>query len=44
MWSDPRARAAVDCGKTDGGDVREEIWWEMSVEESQASVDARQYC
>ena len=25
MWSNPRARAAVDCGETDGGDVREEI-------------------
>ena len=24
MWSNPRARAAVDCGETDGGDVREE--------------------
>ena len=25
MWSNPRARAAVDCSKTDQGDVREEI-------------------
>ena len=25
MWSNPRARAAVDCGETDRGDVREEI-------------------
>ena len=25
MWSDPRARAAVDYRETDGGDVREEI-------------------
>ena len=24
MWSNPRARAAVDFGKTDQGDVREE--------------------
>ena len=24
MWSNPRARAAVDYRKTDGGDVREE--------------------
>ena len=24
VWSDPRARAAIDCGGTDGGDVREE--------------------
>ena len=25
MWSNPRARADVDCGETDWGDVREEI-------------------
>ena len=25
MWSNPRARAAVDCRETNGGDVREEI-------------------
>ena len=25
MWSNPRVRAAVDCGKTDQGGVREEI-------------------
>ena len=25
MWSNPRARAAVDCTVTDGGDVREEF-------------------
>ena len=25
MWSNPRARADVDCGETDGGDVTEEI-------------------
>ena len=24
MWSNPRARAAVDCREVDGGDVREE--------------------
>ena len=24
MWSNPRARAAVDCGETDQGDVRED--------------------
>ena len=23
MWNNPRARAAVDYGETDGGDVRE---------------------
>ena len=25
LWSNPRARAAVDCGETDRGDVREEV-------------------
>ena len=25
MWSNPRTRAAVDCRKTDQGDVREDI-------------------
>ena len=25
MWSKPRVRAAVDCGKTDWEDVREKI-------------------
>ena len=25
MWSNPRARAAVDCREMDPGDVREEI-------------------
>ena len=24
MWSDPRTRAAVDCGEMDPGEVREE--------------------
>ena len=24
LWSNPRARAAVDCGEKDQGDVREE--------------------
>ena len=25
MWSNPRAKAVVDLGETDGGHVREEI-------------------
>ena len=25
MWNNPRARAAVDCGEADQGDVRVEI-------------------
>ena len=25
LWSNPRARAAVDCRETDRGDMREEI-------------------
>ena len=47
MGSNPRARAVVDCGKTDQGDVREEVWdlwWEMPVEESQAVMEGRRYC
>ena len=43
MGSSPRARAAADCGKTDQGDVREEVWdlwWEMPVEESWAAMEA----
>ena len=46
MWSNPSERAAVDCGKTDQGDVREEVWdlwWEMPVEESWAAMEARRY-
>ena len=44
MWSDPtRARAAVDCGETDPGNVREEIVVGMPGEESQAAMEARRY-
>ena len=25
MWSNPRARAAVDCGEMDRGEVRKEV-------------------
>ena len=25
LWSDPRVRAAIDCGEMDQGDLREEI-------------------
>ena len=25
LWGNPRARAAVDCGEMDRGDVREEV-------------------
>ena len=41
MWSKPRTRAAVDCGKTDRGDVREEMWWEMPLEEKRAAMETR---
>ena len=44
MWSNPRARAAIDCGETDGGDMREEIVVGKPVEESQAAKEARRYC
>ena len=33
MWSKPRTRAAVACGRPDRGDVRVEMWWEMPLEE-----------
>ena len=44
MLSNPRERAAVDRRETDRGDVREEMWWETAVEESQAAMEARRYC
>ena len=39
MWSNLRAMGAVDCRETDEGGVREE-----TVVESQAAMEARQYC
>ena len=41
MWSNPRARTAVDFGEMDQGDVRERLWWEMPVEESREAMEAR---
>ena len=41
MWSNPRVRDAVDCREPDQGDMREEMWWKMPVEESQAAMEAR---
>ena len=43
MWNNPRARAAVDCGETDQGEMKE-IVGEKPVEESQAAMEARRYC
>ena len=43
MWSNPRARTAVDCKETDRRDVREETVVEMLVEESWAAMEARRY-
>ena len=40
-WSGLAVRAAVDCGETDQGDMREEIVKKMPVEESQATMEAR---
>ena len=37
-------RAAVDCGETDRGEMKEETVGGMPVEESQAAMEARQYC
>ena len=42
LWNNPRVRAVVDCREMDQGDVT--LWWEMPVEESQATMEARQYC
>ena len=38
LWSNPRERAAVDCGETDRGDVRREIMV------GNAYREARRYC
>ena len=42
MWSNPRARAAVDCGETDGGDVREEIVVGNACEGKQGSHGSKE--
>ena len=44
MWSDPKARAAVDCGETDGGEGREETMMGRPMEDSWAAMEARRYC
>ena len=44
LWNNPRARAAIDCGETDGGDVREEIVVGNACEGKPAAIEARQYC
>ena len=41
LWSDPRVRAAVDCGERGRGDVRKEPVGEMTVEESPVAREAR---
>ena len=41
LWSDPRARAAVDCARHSEGMGAWRLWWEMPVEESQAAMEAR---
>ena len=46
LWSNLRARATVDCGERDQGDVREEMMVgnARQVEESQAAMETRRYC
>ena len=46
VWSNPRARAFVDCeGMWQIEGVWERrLWWEMPVEQSQAATEARGYC
>ena len=41
MWSNPRVRAAVDCRKTDGGDVREETVVGKACGGKRAAMEAR---
>ena len=44
LWSNPRVRAAVDCGGMIKGMWGRRLWWEMPVEESRAAMEARRYC
>ena len=44
LWSSPRVRAAVDCGETDQGDVKEEIVVGNACGEGRAAIEARRYC
>ena len=44
VWSDSRVSAAVDCGETDGGDVREKIVVKNAVEENWTAMEVRRYC
>jgi len=41
LWNNPRARAAVDCGEMDRGDVREESVVGNACGESRAATEAR---
>ena len=41
LWGNPRARAAVDCGETDQGDVRWEIVVGNAYGDVRAAMEAR---
>ena len=44
LWSNPRARAAVDCGETDQGDVREETAVGNVCGGKPVDREAKRYC
>ena len=41
MWSNPRARDAVDCRETDGGEVREGIVMGNACEGKLGSLESK---
>ena len=43
MWSNPRARAAVDCGEMDGEEVRKETVEGNACGGKLSTMEARQY-
>jgi len=44
LWSNPRVRAAVDCGEKDPGGVREEIVVGNACAGKPGTMEARRYC
>ena len=44
LWSNPRARAAVDCGEMDQGDVREETVMGNVCGGKQEAMEAKRCC
>ena len=44
LWSNPRARAAIDCRETNRGDLREETVVGNACGGKPAAMEARRYC